>query len=272
MTEWRVDGEAMRRWAEGTDSMAEGASVERHLLACPSCRARASDARPVLDFAAVWARTRDQIETPRSSAGERLLRWCGLPANDARLVALSTAFRVGWLVGVVAALAFATVAAAFGHTRGLWVFLTIAPLAPCVTVAFSYDGRLDPALGPELVTPYSAVRLVLLRTVAVLVLALPAVVLFGLMIPGLTPLTWLLPAVGFVAAVLAASTWTTPLRAAIAVSGTWLVLVSLLAASSVAPDAVGRARWQLVFLALAVVAGAVFVARKGHLRELRPRR
>src|SRR5689334_24342239 len=44
---------------------------------------------------------------------------------------------------------------------------------------------------PELVTPYPALRLVLLRTIAVLALALPAVLLFGLAVPGETGFAWL---------------------------------------------------------------------------------
>jgi hypothetical protein len=66
---------------------------------------------------------------------------------------------------------------------------------------------MDPALEPEMVTPYPALRLILLRTIAVLALALPAVLLLGLVVPGDAPFAWLLPAIGFVAVVLAA-TWT----------------------------------------------------------------
>ena len=107
----------------------------------------------------------------------------------------------------------------------------MAPVTPCLLVAFSYDWRWDPALQPEMVTPYSPLRLVLLRTIAVLVLALPAVLLLGLVVPGWTPFVWLLPAVGFVAAVLAASTWVSLLHGATSVSAAWLLAVWLLAAT-----------------------------------------
>ena len=63
-----------------------------------------------------------------------------------------------------------------------------------------------------------------------LALALPTVLLLGLFIPTEEPFAWLLPAVGFVAVVLAASTWVSPLRAAIAVSSAWLAVVSRSAA------------------------------------------
>ena len=219
MTGWHLDDDTLRRYVERTDSLAEGASAEQHLLACGPCRARVGAAasvtgRSVIDFAAVWDRTRDAVEVPRPSVFERLLRGAGLPAAEARLVAVASAFRGVWLAGVAAVLVFAALAAAFGHARGVWLFLSVAPVVPCLVVAAGYDPRLDPALEPELVTPYPVLRLVLLRTIAVLALALPAVLLFGLVVPGETAFAWLLPAVGFVAVVLAASTWVSPLRAA----------------------------------------------------------
>ena len=275
MTGWHLDDDMLRRYAGRTDSLAEGASAEQHLLSCGPCRARVGAAASVtgfsvIDFAAVWDRTRDAVEVPRPSVFERLLRGAGLPAAEARLVAVASAFRGVWLAGVAAVLAFAALAAAFGHARGVWVFLAVAPVVPCLVVAAGYDPWVDPALEPELVTPYPALRLVLLRTIAVLALALPAVLLFGLVVPGEAAFAWLLPAVGFVAVVLAASTWVSPLRAAIAVSSGWLAVIWLLAARSGAPDAVLQGRAQAGFLALAAASFAVFLLRRRRLRQLRP--
>ena len=275
MTGWHLGDDALRRYVGRTDSLAEGASAEQHLLACEPCRARVTVAASVtelsmIDFAAVWDRTRDAVEVPRPSVFERLLRGAGLPAHEARLVAVASAFRGVWLVGVVAVLAFAALAAAAGHARGVWLFLAVAPVVPCLVVASSYDPRMDPALEPELVTPYPVLRLVLLRTVAVLALALPAVLLFGLVVPAEAPFAWLLPAAGFVAVVLAASTWVSPLRAAIAVSCAWLAVIWLLAARSGPPGAVLQARAQAGFLVLAAVSVSVFVVRRRRLCQLRP--
>jgi hypothetical protein len=270
MTAWHLDDDALRRYVERTDSLAEGASVEQHLLACEPCRGRVTVAASVIDLAAVWDRTRDAIEVPRPSVFERLLRATGLPAPEARLVAVASAFRGVWLTGVAAVLVFAALAAAIGHARGEWLFLAVAPVVPCLVVASSYDPWMDPALEPELVTPYPALRLILLRTIAVLALALPAVLLFGLVVPGETVFAWLLPAVGFVAVVLAASTWVSPLRAAIVVSVAWLVAVWLLAARSGSPAAVLQARAQAGFLALAAASFSIFLLRRRQLRQLRP--
>jgi len=266
----------LRRYVERTDSLAEGASAEQHLLSCEPCRARVGAAASVIelsviDLAAVWDHTRDAVEVPRPSVFERLLRGAGLPAQEARLVAVASAFRGVWLTGVVAVLTFAAVAAALGHARGMWLFLAVAPIVPCLVVASSYDPRMDPALEPELVTPYPMLRLILLRTIAVLALALPAVLLSGLLfIPTEEPFAWLLPAVGFVAVVLAASTWFSPLRSAIAVSSVWLGVIWLLALRSGAPEAVLQARVQAAFLALAAASFSIFLVRRRRLHQLRP--
>jgi hypothetical protein len=275
MTGWHLDDDALRRYVERIDSLAEGASVEQHLLSCEPCRARVGAAASVIelsviDLAAVWDRTRAAIEVPPPSVFERVLRAVGLPAQEARLVAVATAFRGVWLTGVAAVLAFAALAAALGHARGEWLFLAVAPIVPCLVVASSYDPWMDPALEPELVTPYPALRLVLLRTIAVLALALPTVLLFGLVVPGETVFAWLLPAVGFVTVVLAASTWVSPLRAAIAVSSAWLALVSLLATRPGSPDAIIQGRAQAGFLVLAAASLVIFLLRRRQLRQLRP--
>jgi hypothetical protein len=270
MTGWHLDDDTLRRYVERTDSLAEGTSAEQHLLSCEQCRSRVNAAVDVIDLAAVWDRTRDTVEVPRPSVFEQLLRVAGLPAHEARLVAVASAFRGVWLVGVAAILAFAALAAAVGHARGMWLFLAVAPIVPCLVVASSYDPWMDPALEPELVTPYPALRLILLRTIAVLALALPAVLLLGLAVPGEAPFAWLLPAVGFVAVVLAASTWVSPLRSAIAVSSVWLAVVWLLAARSGSPDAVLQARAQAGFLALAAASFVIFLVRRRWLRQLRP--
>jgi hypothetical protein len=187
------------------------------------------------------------------------------------MVAVASAFRGVWLIGVAAVIAFAALAAKIGDTGEPWFFLAVAPAAPCLLVAVSYDRRWDPALEPEMVTPYPALRLVLLRTTAVLALALPAVLLLGLVVPGQTPFVWLLPALGFVAVVLAASTWISPLNAATTVSVAWLLAVWLVKRAH-SPTVVLEARIQIAFLVLAAASFCIFVVRAHHLSQLRPRR
>ncbi len=89
-------------------------------------------------------------------------------------------------------------------------------------------------------------------------------------IPGEAPVAWLLPAVGFVAVVLAASTWASPLNAAMAVSAAWLVTVWLAAARLASPATVLQARIQVAFLVLAGASFGTFLVRRRQLNQLRP--
>lgn len=225
-TAWHVDDAALARWVEGTDGSVTGASVEQHLLTCAACRAKVP-AEPVVDQ--VWARVRDVVEVPRRTVLERVLRRTGLSEADARVVAVSPAFRAAWLVGLSVLLAFVTLAGGYGDGRGQWAFLVVAPLVPCLGVALGYDPELDDALETECATPFSRVRLVVLRSVALLAVALPALVLASLLLPGSLAYGWLVPAAGCTALVLAVSTWFAPLTAAGVVATGWVVLVSMVA-------------------------------------------
>ncbi len=69
----------------------------------------------------------------------------------------------------------------------MWLFLAVAPLVPGTAVALCYDPRIEPALEHELTTPYSTMRLVLLRTLAVLAGGLPVLLVLGLLVPGSEP-------------------------------------------------------------------------------------
>ena len=276
MTGWHLDDDALRRYVGRADSLAEGTSAEQHVLSCEPCRARVNAAASgtgleVIDFAAVWDRTRDSVEVPGPSVFERLLRAAGLPAHDARLVAVASAFRGVWLAGVAAVLAFAALAAAAGHARGMWLFLAVAPIVPALAVASSYDPKLDPALAPELVTPYPALRLILLRTIAVLALAVAR---------GAAPRAGHTRAGAVrLAAARGRVRRGGPRRvdlgqpAARGRRGQLRLARRGLAAGGSragAPDALLQARAQAGFLALAAASLVIFLVRRRRLRQLRP--
>jgi hypothetical protein len=258
---WHVDEAALARWVDGTDGAVSGASVEQHLLTCADCRARVP-AAPVAE--SVWSRVRDTVEVPRPTLLERFLRSTGLPAADARIVAVRPAFRAGWLVGMAGLLAFVTVAGSFGSARGQWVFLLVAPLVPALAVALGYDPELDEQLEAECATPYSRLRLVLLRSAALLLVGIPSMVVASLALPGSMAFWWLAPAAGCTAVVLALSTWTTPLNAAASVGTAWLVVVGSTFRTH-APTDVLDDEWVAVYLVVAVVALGVMVLRRGRM-------
>jgi hypothetical protein len=260
-TAWHVDDAALQRWGDGTDGSVSGASVEQHLLVCAECRARVP-AEPVVEQA--WARVQDVIEVPRQTLMERFLLRVGLAEADARIVAVSPAFRGAWLVGLTALLAFVTVAGGYGAGHGQLAFLVIAPLVPALAVALGYDPELDEALEQECATPYSRLRLVLLRSAALIFVAIPAFVTASLLLPGSIAFWWLAPAAGCTALVLALSTWVVPLTAAGAVGTLWLMVVSTVARQGTAADVVGE-DYLLVYAAVSVAGLLLFLARRGRL-------
>jgi hypothetical protein len=276
MSEWHADHAVVDRWAEGRAAMPEAASLEQHLLGCQPCRAlvaaQVTEARPqtVPDPQTVWNRLRDEIELPKATAVERLLSRVGLAPHEARLVAQAPMFRTEWASAVLAVLIFAGLAAQLGNSRGMWLFLAIAPLVPATAVALCYDPRIEPALEQELTTPYPTLRLVLLRTIAVVIGGLPVLLVLGLLVPGSEPYLWLLPAAGGVAAVLAFSTVTTPLRAAEVIAAVWLITVTV-AAQKGAPREVLRTPFVVAYVTLGLLSGCVFALRGRHLREWRQR-
>ncbi|HUR15228.1 MAG TPA: hypothetical protein VM097_12135 [Mycobacteriales bacterium] len=264
-TTWHVDDAALARWVDSTDGSISGASVEQHLLSCEQCRARVP-AEPVLD--AVWARVQDVVEVPPVSLLERALRRVGLPEADARIVAVSPAFRGAWLIGLATLLAFVTVAGGYGEGRGEWVFLAVAPLVPALAIALGYDPELDEALEQECATPYSRLRLVLLRSAALLVIAGPVFVATSLAVPGTIAFWWLAPAAGCTALVLALSTWVAPLTAVGGVATTWFVIVASIAQGG-SPAEVVDERWVAVYATVCFAALVLLVVRRGRLATWR---
>jgi RNA polymerase sigma factor (sigma-70 family) len=137
----------------------------------------------------------------------------------------------------------------------------LAPGMRAVIQAVVLDGLSAREAAQLLHVPVSSVKTRLYRARARLRAALA--------VPGEAPFAWLLPAAGFAAVVLAASTWVGPLRAAIAVSSAWLAVIWLLAARSGSPGAVLQGRAQAGFLALAAASLVIFLVRRRRLRQLR---
>ena len=275
MTGWHLDDDLLGRYVGGTVDAASGSSVEQHVLHCDGCRARVSSlagARPdEFRLDDVWARLEEELQAPRPSPVERLLTRLGLPADDALLLWAAPAFRTPWLAAIVTTLAFATFAATVNDHRGLLLFLVVAPLLPVAGVALAYGPDADPAFEVGAATPYPALRLVLLRTVAVLATTVPLTALAGLLLPGQDEmaLAWLAPSLTAVATTMALSTWLTVTRAAIGVSCAWAVLVAILAGPGFAAPTQAVATPGLPgYALLALFSLAVVRLRGAHLNHL----
>ena len=266
---WHADEQLLARYLRGDAGAALGSSIEAHLVRCAACRTRIAPLVDPAPLRAVWARVEASAEAPRPGVVHRLVRRLGLPDHDALLLAAAPALRAGWLWGTALALAFAAAAAAGGGDRGAVLFLIVAPLAPVAGVAACYGPDFDEAYEPTLAAPYSSARLLLLRSVAVLVTSVPLAVFGGLLLPGSAwaGVTWLTPAAAGVALTLAGSTWTSPARAAVAVAALWLVVVGAVLAppgdAAVLTLLTGQAL--ALYAATGLAAALVFRARSGHL-------
>jgi hypothetical protein len=265
---WHADDELLERYVRGDSGAVLGSSVEAHLLHCAHCRDRV---RPLVDPAPlrdVWARLEESVLAPRVGVFHRLLRHLGVADHDALLLAAAPALRTSWLWGTTLALAFAAAAALGGGPRGTVLFLIVAPLAPVVGVAASYGPDIDDAYEATVAAPYSAARLLMLRSVAVLLTSVPLAVLGGALLPGdaWAAATWLLPATAAVALTLAGSTWTSPARAATVVALVWVIVVGLV----VTPDNSGptdllAAPALPLYVVVGIAAAIVFRARAARL-------
>jgi uncharacterized membrane protein (UPF0136 family) len=215
-----------------------------------------------------WTGIRDVVERPALPFAVRLARRCGLSEPTAVLLASAASLRGAWLVGAFLSLSFATLAAYASGGTALAPFLLAAPLAPVLGVAAAYGPRQDPLEALIATAPYGRTRLILLRTIGVLVSVLPVTVLLGLAIPGPPWLAaaWLGPALALVPVLLALAGFVGPRTAAAVVSLLWSGVV-LGSTRALAPTWPVEAAQQGVYLGLAVVACAVIAIRAGADRQ-----
>ena len=268
---WHADEQLLAGYLRGDTGPALGSSLEAHMIRCATCRDRVRALVDPAPLRAVWDRLEESVQAPPVALFHTLLRRLGVPDHDALLLAAAPALRAGWLAGTLLALAFTAAAVAGGGTRGAFLFLVVAPLVPVAGVAASYGPDIDGAYEPTVAAPYSGARLLLLRSVAILLTSVPVAALGGLLLPGpiWTFVTWLMPAGAAVAVTLAGSTWTTPSRAAAGVAVAWLVVVAVAWSG---PTTAGRDALVLLtgsalpaYAVIGTFAVLVFRARSGRL-------
>ena len=258
MTTWHVDASTLGAWVEGTSGPIVSASIEQHLVRCEQCRAAVAGLVRIEDVPGDWD---DVLAEVSGGAGpvEHVLDRLGLQAGDAVVVGAAPVLRIAWSAGLAAVLGFILVASLAGHDRGQALFLALAPLLPVAGVAAAYGPSADPSYELVVAAPYRMIRLVLLRTTAVLLTVVPIMVAAGLLLPldGATAVAWVLPSLAFTLVVLGAGSWVDPWAAAVAVGAGWVVAVAMSARlgdvlAVVAPTA-------LVGYVVLIVAGALIL-------------
>lgn len=268
MNTWHARPPELRAWVDGDAGMALGASIEQHLIGCPDCRRTIAEivgARTELRAGIDTGRDRllTAVQVPRPGPLHRLLARIGMPAADLQAVRSTTTPRLIWLLGTILTLAFVTIAAVFGSTGdGAAAFLAVAPLVPTAGVALLYGPRTDPTYELLAASPYPVIRMVLLRTLVVLVCSVPGLLVAGLVLPIPTRVAtvWLLPAAGCIVAVLAAATWVDIERAAAGAALLWLAVVVIAARRGAFQALLDPAAIE-VYLTLALGAGLVLALR-----------
>lgn len=240
---WHLEQRTWEAYAAGRlDPVAE-ASVEAHVTGCAHCRDAARSMAAPAQTAAVWETVRTSIAEPVLPAPLRLLRRLGAPTHDLVVISAADSLLVPWAASVGFALVSACVVALAGLSPSDQdsAFLMLAPLVPVLAVVMAYDA-LDPLREVCLTTPYSKLRLALLRAAATLAVAAPVTMALGLLVPGMQDLAfvWLLPALGLTTGALALLTWLAAPFAGAIVAGAWVALIVVL-----------RSGWDVLMLASA---------------------
>jgi hypothetical protein len=191
--------------------------IEAHLESCASCREHLGQAVATAstEVASLLARVRATVETELAGSAQaptrryrRAGRWAP-PGLWPRLV--TTLLVLGAALGLDLA----------GSTRVLpSLVLLVAPVAPLLGVAAVWSARLDPAHEVVVASPRAGLFLVLRRTLAVLVVVIPAMAAAG-WLAGASLAAWLLPCLAFTAGALALGGLIGLRRAAVGLGLAW---------------------------------------------------
>lgn len=264
---WHVDESLLRRYAGGRIDQARAASVEAHVIACDECRRRVAGLVDPQRTDRIWQEVRNAVDAPRKRFAETVLVRLGVREHHARLIAATPALTLSWLAGVAIALAWAVVAAQIG-TRGVVLFLMVAPMIPLAGIALAFGPRVDPTYEVGVASPMNGLRLLLLRAASVLGSAIVLTGVASIWLPagGWKAAAWLLPAIGVSLSAMALSTWIEPVAAAGTVAFAWVSLSMAGAAMRRGMPALERLvafepGGQLFFAAIAVVAVGVLSLR-----------
>ncbi|MER7231862.1 zf-HC2 domain-containing protein [Streptomyces olivaceus] len=262
---WHVDEDDLRAYARGALAAPALWSADAHLTACATCRGVLAGVSDAAALDAGWERLDAELDAPRPGRFERLLVRCGAGDGTARLLAATPVLRRSWL-GALAAVLVTTCLVAYsaGAVGRPTLFLAFAPLLPLASVALAYGPAVDPTYEMAVVSPMHGFRLLMIRTVAVLVVALAVGGAAALALPGYgaAALAWLLPGLALTAAGLALTPRLGPVAGPSVVAVVWaavLLVADAARASADGPLAPFTAAGQGVSGAVAVLgAGLLF--------------
>lgn len=226
---WHVDRDTLRRYQAGSVDRVAAASLEAHVTACHECREGLVVDEGWLDRS--WTAIADRVEPGRPNWVEIVLSSMGVRQDVARVISLSPAFRLSFLLAVTLVLGFA-VAASTSDPNGsaFRVFLVLAPLLPVGGIALAYGHLVDPLHELTLSSPIDSFRLLLLRSVTVLVVSVGLGLAAWPLIDAPTafgPSAWLAPALALSLITLALASRFEAWLSAVMVAGGWVAAMAI---------------------------------------------
>ena len=265
---WHAGLDLLRQYAAGRLDPVAQAAVETHVERCVQCRSDTSVLVTPAALAPVWDRVVVEVRTPEPGRLTRLLRQLHVPEVDVVVLRASANLVVALALAILAALVFAVVAAQLSRERQEMAWLAIAPLLPALLVAGAYDST-DPVRELAEPTPYSKLRVALLRTLVGAVGALPLVLLMAL-VPEIdvSVASWLLPALAIALVLLVLITRMSAAVSVGSVAVVWVLGVAALRAGDQI-DQVTAPLGQSLSLLVAVTSALVLARRWGLLRPER---
>lgn len=266
---WHADRDLLAAYVAGALDPVNGASVEQHLERCAGCR---QNIRPLVDTPMLdqtWTSILEVVESPELPFPARLARRLGVTEPTSILLGSTASLRTAWISSAFVALAFAVTAVYWSGGGALAPFLLVAPLVPVLGVAAAYGPNEDPLESLIVTAPYGRTRLILLRTLGVLVSVLPFAIGVGLFVPGPVWLAvaWLGPALALVPVMMALSSFVGPRIGAAVVTIGWsaMVLPSVRVVPATWPVELNQ---QLVYAGLAAISMAVLFVRSRQDRQI----
>jgi hypothetical protein len=194
-------------------------ALEAHLETCGTCRVRLAAVQPATQLVdAAWTALLPSLDRPPTRR-RKVIRW---------LSTWVTPVMVPWLV-MIMLVTFTAVFLDFTFrfdASAVTGVQLVAPVLPVLGVAASWARGLDPAYEVIAASARAGLYLIFRRTVAVLVVVLPALLVAG-WLTGTGVALWLLPSLAFTTGTLALGGLVGVSRAAYGLVAAWVVALVL---------------------------------------------
>jgi hypothetical protein len=239
-------------------------SVEAHLDECAPCRDQ-------LAVRMAGSRGAHTVESVRLDLAARLDHESDPASAFARAQGLRSiigpAWSLPWILSLFVVLGLAAGLDSSWSAVNHELVLLIAPALPLLGIAGCTGRWVDPAHEITAATPTAGLRLVLLRSVAVLVVCLPPTAVAGL-VDGQSGLAvWLLPCLGLTSAALFIGTMIGLIRAALGTGVAWMIAVvspSLAGVDADRPLPLATVSQPIWAVAVVVLVALLLARRQGY--------